>query len=78
MARAKTITITRLDEIIQLCRENGVSKIIIPDTIELELFPFSANINGLGDVTNQSEITAEDFEKIDKQNEMNLLLHSAN
>lgn len=75
MAQAKTITISRLREIIDLCKDKGVCKISIPGSIELELFPFAINIGsslGPDDIGNESKTVHTDEEA-----DLELLLHSA-
>lgn len=46
--RQRGMAFSKIEELIEICRLGGVSKIEIPDTIKLELFPFSVKLEGSG------------------------------
>lgn len=74
MARQKMISTSKLGEIIDLMKSKGVSKISIPDTVEIELYHFAVDAEAL---PHQSGI---DYPEMSGENEMTdqeILLHSA-
>jgi len=73
--KTKAISISRLTEIIDLCKEKGVSKISIPDSIELEFFPFAMNLGSIP-AEQGNDILAGMGHNSD-EDDMSLLLHSA-
>ena len=75
MARQKMISTSKLAEIIDLMKAKGVSKLTIPETVMLELYPFAVDSGALPQEMNiESSHDLGDNEMSDKE----LLLHSAN
>ena len=74
----KGITIVRLNEIINLCKEKGVAKIkITGKDVELELFPWAVNAGTLQDSSPPYVDTGDNLGHNDDKTDLDLLLHSA-
>ena len=71
--RQRAMAFSKIEELIDICRRGGVSKIEIPDTIKLELFPFSYKPEGMS--MNFMENKAD---QSDNMTEEDILLMSAN
>lgn len=75
MARQKGISISRLEEIIDLMRDKGVAKLTIPDSVEILLYPDKPG-TGFGDgQLSIDEIPTGDDNK--PMSDMDLLLLSS-
>lgn len=77
----KGITIVRLNEIINLCKQKGVSKIkITGKDVELELFPWAMDIGSMPQNDQSSDDKIDSLGGLghnDDKTDMDLLLHSA-
>ena len=80
-ASQKGITSLRLRDIIDICKEKGVSRIkITGKDVELELFPFAVNIGSLSSSDGYDEERVDSDLNLghnDDKTDMDLLLHSA-
>lgn len=74
MGRQKMISTSKLGEIIDLMKAKGVAKITIPDTVEIDLFPFAVDT---GAVPQQIFVDSQLQQNDNEISEMDLLLHSA-
>lgn len=74
----KGITIVRLNEIINLCKEKGVSKIkITGKDVELELFPWAVSVGSVQEYSPPSVDRDDNLGHNDDKTDMDLLFHSA-
>lgn len=75
MGRQKMVSTSKLSEIIDLMKAKGVSKLAIPETVSIELYPFAVDSGAIPQEMNlESTYNLGDNEMSDKE----LLLHSAN
>jgi hypothetical protein len=74
MARQKGISISRLEEIIDLMREKGVAKLTIPDSVDILLFPESPRTGASDGQLSIDEIPVEGDNDM---SEMDILLMSS-
>lgn len=75
---SKGITSIRLREIIDICKEKGVSKLkITGKDVELELFPFAVNVGSLPDMSNSPVDAQGNLGHNDDKTDLDLLMHSA-
>lgn len=72
------MSISRLKEIIKICKEEGVQKIEINGDVSLELFPFAVSLGAVPKDYDRSIVDPDNnLGHNDEKTDMDLLMHSA-
>ena len=77
MGRQRGISSARLGEIIDICKEKGVSKMKIEGVVEFEIFPFAVNLGAVPVMDTSTFEKPSNLGHNDDETDMDLLLHSA-